>query len=58
VLPFVNLSGDPEIEYFCDGLSIELLNRLTKLKDLRVVAHGSSSSFKGQNTNVREIGRK
>jgi TolB-like protein/Flp pilus assembly protein TadD len=58
VLPFANLSGDPENDYFCDGLSEELINRLTMLKEFRVVAHGSSFSFKGRNTDVREIGRK
>ncbi len=57
VLPFVNLSGNPENDYFCDGLSEELIGRLAKLKEFRVVAHSSSFSFKGGNTNVREIGR-
>ena len=57
VLPFVNLSGDPDNDYFCDGLSEELINRLTKIKELRVVAHGSSFSFRGR-TDVRHIGRK
>lgn len=58
VLPFVNLSGDPDNEYFCDGLSEELIDRLTKLRQLRVVAHTSSFSFKGKDVDVREIGRK
>ena len=58
VLPFVNLSGDPDNDYFCDGLSEELIDRLTKLKRLRVVAHTSSFSFKGKDVDVREIGRK
>ena len=57
VLPFVNLSADPDNEYFCDGLSEELTNRLTKVPELRVVAHSSSFSFKGRDTDVREIGR-
>jgi len=57
VLPFVNLSADPANEYFCDGLSEELTNRLTKVPELRVVAHSSSFSFKGRDTDVREIGR-
>ena len=57
VLPFVNLSADPENEYFCDGLSEELINGLTKVPDLRVVAHSSSFSFKGRDADVREIGR-
>jgi TolB-like protein/tetratricopeptide (TPR) repeat protein len=57
VLPFVNISGDPENEYFCDGLSEELINGLTKIAALRVVAHSSSFAFKGRDTDVREIGR-
>ena len=39
VLPFANLSADPENEYFCDGLSEELINRLTRVPELHVVAH-------------------
>ena len=57
VLPFVNISGDPENEYFCDGLSEELINGLTKIGALRVVAHSSSFAFKGRDNDVREIGR-
>jgi TolB-like protein/Tfp pilus assembly protein PilF len=57
VLPFANLSDDPGNEYFCDGLSEELINGLTKVPELRVVAHSSSFSFKGRDTDVREIGR-
>lgn len=57
VLPFVNLSADADNEYFCDGLSEELINGLTKVPELRVVAHSSSFSFKGRDTDVREIGR-
>lgn len=57
VLPFVNLSADPDNEYFCDGLSEELINGLTKIPELRVVAHSSSFSFKGRDADVREIGR-
>jgi TolB-like protein/Tfp pilus assembly protein PilF len=58
VLPFLNMSGDTDNEYFCDGLSEELINRLTRLKGLRVVAHTSSFSFRGKDTDVREIGLK
>lgn len=57
VLPFANLSTDPGNEYFCDGLSEELINGLTKVPELRVVAHSSSFSFKGCDMDVREIGR-
>jgi TolB-like protein/Flp pilus assembly protein TadD len=58
VLPFANLSADPENEFFCDGLSEELINRLTSLRQLRVVAHSSSFAFKNQNQDISEIGRK
>lgn len=57
VLPFANLSADPEDEYLGDGLSEELINGLTKVPELRVVAHSSSFSFKGKTMDVREIGR-
>lgn len=57
VLPFANLSADPDNEYLCDGLSEELINGLSKVPELRVVAHSSSFAFKGMDTDVREIGR-
>src|ERR1041385_6038436 len=56
VLPFVNMSADPENEYFCDGLAEELLNALTEINNLKVAARTSAFSFKGRNTNVSEIG--
>jgi TolB-like protein len=58
VLPFVNMSADPEQEYFCDGLAEELINSLTKIKDTKVVARTSAFAFKGQTIDVREIGRR
>jgi adenylate cyclase len=57
VLPFSNLSPDPETDYFCDGLTEELINRLTMMRALRVVAHSSSFSFKQRDMDVREIAR-
>jgi TolB-like protein/Tfp pilus assembly protein PilF len=57
VMPFANMSNDPENEYFCDGLAEELLNALAKIDDLKVAARTSSFSFKGQNANVSTIGR-
>jgi TolB-like protein len=57
VLPFVNMSADPENDYFCDGLAEELLNALAKVDGLKVVARTSAFSFKGKNVDVREIGR-
>ncbi|MGH6821543.1 MAG: hypothetical protein ACREDU_11880, partial [Methylocella sp.] len=57
VLPFVNMSSDPEQEYFSDGLAEELLNRLAKNQTLRVAARTSAFQFKGQNLDVAKIGR-
>jgi TolB-like protein/Tfp pilus assembly protein PilF len=56
VLPFVNMSADPENEYFCDGLAEEILNALAKIDHLKVAARTSAFSFKGKNTTVNEIG--
>lgn len=56
VMPFVNMSSDPEQEYFSDGISEELLNVLQKAKGLRVAARTSSFSFKGKDTAIPEIG--
>ncbi|MFO7981559.1 MAG: protein kinase [Candidatus Aminicenantes bacterium] len=58
VLPFVNMSNDPEQDYFCDGLAEELINSLTKIKDIKVVARTSAFAFKGENIDVREVGRR
>ena len=58
VLPFVNMSPDPEQEYFCEGMAEELINALTKIKNLKVVARTSSFAFKHEKTDIREIGRK
>ncbi len=56
VLPFVNLSSDPEQEYFSDGLTEDLLNRLAQIPALKVPARSSSFHFKG-NTDLQEIKR-
>lgn len=57
VLPFVNLSSDPEQEFFSDGISEELLNVLAQYPGLRVAARTSSFQFKGQNQDIGEIAR-
>ena len=57
VLPFVNMSSDPEQEYFSDGISEELLNVLSKIPGLQVSARTSSFQFKGENLDVVDIGR-
>jgi TolB-like protein len=55
VLPFANLSGNEDLEYFSDGLSEELLNALAGVEDLRVAARTSSFAFKGTNADIRTI---
>jgi len=57
VLPFVNMSSDPEQEYFSDGISEELLNQLARIPDLHVAGRTSSFSFKGKNQDLRLIGQ-
>jgi TolB-like protein len=56
VLPFVNMSSDPEQEYFSDGISEEILNALARVKELKVAGRTSSFAFKGQNQDLRQIG--
>jgi TolB-like protein/tetratricopeptide (TPR) repeat protein len=58
VLPFVNMSADSHQEYFSDGISEELLNALTDLDGLQVIARSSSFAFKGQNLDAKAIARK
>src|SRR5207245_7870890 len=58
VLPFVNISGKPDEDYFSDGMTEELLNVLAKIPKLNVVARTSVFEFKGKGGDVREIGRK
>lgn len=57
VLPFVNVGGDADYEYFADGLAEELINALSKLARVRIVARRSAFSFKGAHADVREIAR-
>jgi TolB-like protein/Tfp pilus assembly protein PilF len=56
VLPFVNMSSDPEQEYFSDGITEEILNSLASVKELKVAGRTSSFAFKGQNEDLRRIG--
>src|SRR5437763_7708941 len=58
VLPFLDLSPAKDQEYFCDGISEEILDALAKIEGLRVVARTSSFSFKGKNANASEVGKK
>jgi TolB-like protein len=57
VLPFVNMSSDPEQEHFSDGLSEEILNLLAKVPKLKVIGRTSSFAFKGKNEDLRAIGQ-
>ena len=58
VLPFANLSADPENEYFTDGMADEIINALSKIQSLRVASRTSSFAFKGKNEDIGEIGKK
>ena len=58
VLPFVNMSGDKEQDYFSDGLTEELLNSLTAINELQVAARTSAFSFKGKDTDIGTIARR
>jgi serine/threonine-protein kinase len=58
VLPFVNMSADPENEFFSDGMTEELINALTRVEGLRVASRTSAFAFKGRDMDVREIGRR
>jgi adenylate cyclase len=57
VLPFQNMSGDPEQEYFADGIAEDVLTTLSKIQELLVIARNSSFVFKGQARDIREIGQ-
>ncbi len=58
VLPFADLSPQKDQEYFCDGLAETLINALSNIKDLRVVARSSAFAFKGKDMDIREVGKK
>ena len=58
VLPFANMSADPENEYFSDGITEELINALSKLAGLQVASRTSSFALKGKELDVREVGEK
>ena len=57
VLPFVNMSNDPEQEYFSDGITEELISELAKLKGLKVISRTSAFCFKGKDVDLRTIGK-
>jgi adenylate cyclase len=57
ILPFQNVSGYPEQDYFADGISEDIITALSKLSQLFVIARNSSFTFKGKNTHMQEIGK-
>ena len=57
VLPFRNLSGDPDQEYFCDGVTEEIITALSRWRSFLVISRNSSFTYRGKNTDVRQIGR-
>ncbi|MSO76963.1 MAG: adenylate/guanylate cyclase domain-containing protein, partial [Alphaproteobacteria bacterium] len=57
VLAFSNLSGDPEQEYFCDGVSEDIITELSRFRSLFVIARNSSFSYKGKSPDIRQVGK-
>ncbi len=57
VLPFDNMSGDPEQEFFADGITEDIITELSRFRWLMVLARNSSFTFKGRSTDIREVGR-
>ena len=57
VLPFANMSGDPEQEYFADGMVEEIITALSRIRSLFVIARNSSFTYKGQAIDVKQVGR-
>jgi TolB-like protein/Tfp pilus assembly protein PilF len=57
ILPFTNLSGDPEQEYFSDGITEDIITSLSKIKSLLVIASNSTFTYKGKSVDVRQVSR-
>jgi adenylate cyclase len=57
VLPFVNMSADPQQEYFCDGITEEIITGLSKISGLFVIARNSSFAYKGKSLKIQQVGR-
>ena len=57
VLPFQNMSGDPEQEYFTDGITEDIITELSRFRSLFVIARNSSFSYKGKSPDIRQVGR-
>ena len=57
VLPFANLSNDPELDYVSDGITENLINRLSQVPRLKIIAHNSVSHYKGKEIDAKEVGK-
>ena len=57
VLPFQNLSGDPEQEYFADGMVEDIITALSRFKSLFVIARNSTFTYKGKSVDIKQVGR-
>jgi TolB-like protein len=57
VLPFANLSGDPQQDYFSDGMTEDIITELLRFSELMVIARNSSFQYKGKAVDIRQIGR-
>src|SRR5262245_22326723 len=57
VLPFTNMSGDPEQEYFSDGMTEDIITELSRFRSLLVIARNSSFSYKGRSPRIQDVGR-
>ena len=57
VLPFTNMSGDPEQNYFADGMAEEIITALSRCNWLFVIARNSSFTYRGQTVDIRQVGR-
>jgi len=58
ILPFANMSGDLEQEYFCDGITEDIITEVSRFRELFIVARNSSFAFKGQNLDIKRIGER
>ena len=57
MLPFQNMSGDPEQEYFADGMVEDIITALSRFKSLFVIARNSSFTYKGKAVDIKQVGR-
>src|SRR5439155_596773 len=57
VLPFQNMSGDPEQDYFADGIVEDIITALSRFKSLFVIARNSSFAYKGKSVDIKQVGR-